>query len=290
MKHTERAVLEEVVRAGLPVQILVNKADRLTPDDISRVLDVVRVGLADAGVRSWAPPLALSAKRALEGRLGDRTALERSGWHAVERLLEEQIVGRSRELKERALRRRAVRLIAPLVADYRTRLARDDEAALQTSARARTAAHEAARIEQEAEPIATQLEASLRSYALAWARDLEQVFVGRDARRAMADPALSRYRVERAIAALAGPLTRALTSAVPAADVPPDALDPPVRAIVRTAAACAPPDADALIAGIARAAVATLVELLLRFEDTRPASTHAAGTLRELEALALALQ
>ncbi len=80
MKKTERDVLEETKRLGLPVQILVNKVDRLTPADADRVLESVRGGLADIGVASWAPPLAFSARAALTGKLGDPAALERSGW------------------------------------------------------------------------------------------------------------------------------------------------------------------------------------------------------------------
>ena len=86
MKQSERAVLEEAERARLPVQILVNKADRLAPDDLARVLAGVAVALGETGIRSLSPPLAFSAKRALAGKLGDAAALEGSGWGAVEAL------------------------------------------------------------------------------------------------------------------------------------------------------------------------------------------------------------
>ncbi len=114
MKQSERAVLEEARRARLPVQMLVNKADRLAPDGLATVMASVDEALAETGIPSWAPPLALSAKRALAGKLGDAAALEASGWAAVQTLLDERIVARSDELKERSLRRRAARIVLRL--------------------------------------------------------------------------------------------------------------------------------------------------------------------------------
>ena len=120
MKESERAVLEEARRAQIPVQMLVNKADRLSATDLAQVMDSVRAALQATQVGSWGPPLALSAKKALAARLGgpatsaDSRALADSGWLEVQALLEREIVGRSVELKERALRRRAAALVAEL--------------------------------------------------------------------------------------------------------------------------------------------------------------------------------
>jgi len=290
MKQTERAVLEEAMRAGLPVQILVNKADRLAPDEVDRVVASVRAGMAEVGLSSWAPPLALSAKKALAGKLGDPVALEQSAWPAVERLLEDQIVGRSLDLKERALRRRAVRLVEILVDAVRARLAREDEAIAERHARALAAARAAARIERDSDAVTAGLAASLLPRAREWARDLEQVYVGRDPRRAETDPVLVRYRVERALAALAPALALALVSLAEDAAISPEDLGPSVRAIVRTAAWYGPVEVDATVAAIARAAVATLVERLLGQAQAHTAPGRTAGSLRELEALARALQ
>jgi len=91
-----------------PVQILVNKADRLSKGDLGRVLEHVDRSLAETGIGSYTPPLAFSARLSLKGRLGDAAALEASGWSGVEALLSERFVDRSSELRERALRRRAL--------------------------------------------------------------------------------------------------------------------------------------------------------------------------------------
>src|SRR5208283_1371422 len=96
--------------------MLVNKADRLQPADLQAVMQSVDEALAETGLPSWAPPLALSAKKALAGKLGDAQALEQSGWAAVQAMLDERIVARSDELKERALRRRAARVTQALAA------------------------------------------------------------------------------------------------------------------------------------------------------------------------------
>ena len=92
MKQTERAVLEEAQRAKVPLQMLLNKADRLGPEAMTRVMVAVTQALSETRIESWGPPLALSAKLALAGKLGDPAALASSGWPAVERLLGEQIV------------------------------------------------------------------------------------------------------------------------------------------------------------------------------------------------------
>jgi small GTP-binding protein len=290
IKQSERVVLEEAKRTGLPIQILVNKVDRLSSSDVDRVLENVRVGLVESGIASWAPPLALSAKMALAGELGDPAALEESGWPAVKVLLEDQIVGRSRELKERALRRRAAALVAQLIDGYLARLAREDDAAAQHAATARAAAHCAARIEGDAEAIATSVAASLNVHAQTWARDLELVFVGRDDHRRTADPILARYRVDRALAALSLPLSNALASLAPEAGLSAEHMRPSARAIVRTAVSSVPVDLDDTLTVIAHAAVATLVELLLALGGTPSAPTQTAGVLRELKAFDAALK
>ena len=46
MKETERKVLAEIQGLGVPVQLLVNKADRLKPADRATVLAHVRQSLA----------------------------------------------------------------------------------------------------------------------------------------------------------------------------------------------------------------------------------------------------
>ncbi len=101
MKASERAILDEARRAGLPIQFLVNKADRLTPSDLTKVMDLVTGALADARLRSWSPPqAALGAPRA-RGKARRRggaggVALARGAGARSTR----ELVARSDELKE----------------------------------------------------------------------------------------------------------------------------------------------------------------------------------------------
>jgi cellulose synthase operon protein C len=291
MKQSEREVLEEARRIQLPVQMLVNKADRLGAADLARVMAGVAEALEATKVGSWGPPLALSAKKALASKVsasGDE-ALAASGWPAVQALLEDQIVARSGELKERALRRRAAALVRGLLDSWATRDAADRAEAAAQSERAHAAAHAATRIERDAEAIAERLWASLSTQEAAWRRDLEIVFIGRDREVAERDPVLARYRVDRAMAALAPALSRALSAIAPEVDLPPTRLAPLARAVVRTAAWSAGGDAPDGLRAAAQAAVATLVEQLLAMSVAPAPSNAAAGVMRELRAFRGAL-
>jgi GTP-binding protein EngB required for normal cell division len=289
IKQSERAVLEEAQRAKLPVQMFVNKSDRLSPKDLQKVMDGVSAALAETEISSWRPPLPFSAKRALAGKLGDAAALEDSGWRAVQALLEDQIVARSDELKERALRRRASSVVGELVAAWRTKIDVERAQAHEASDRAHRAAQVAARIDRDADTTASQLATSLAPHAEAWKRDLELVFIGRDPEAAARDSVLERYRVERALESIAPALARALASLASEAGLTPAQIGPIARAIVRAAASCAPPDIDAMLAGSARAAVATLIEQLSALSVAPSPPTRAGGILRELQAFAAAL-
>jgi GTP-binding protein EngB required for normal cell division len=292
MKQSEREVLEEARRIRLPVQMLVNKADRLGEADLARVMAGVAEALEATKVGSWGPPLALSAKKALASKVsgsGDE-ALAASGWPAVQALLEEQIVARSAELKERALRRRAASLVRGLLESWATRDAADRADATAQSERAHAAARAATRVERDADGIAERLSESLSPQEAAWRVDLELVFIGRDREAAGRDPVLARYRVDRAIAAIAPALSRALSAIVPEVDLAPGRLAPLARAVVRAAAWSAPDAASGILGATAQAAVATLVEHLLAMSLSPPPSTVAAGVLRELDAFRAALE
>jgi hypothetical protein len=84
-------------------------------------------------------------------------------------------------------------------------------------------------------------------------------------------------------------LSRALASLAGDAGLGPAQLAPAARSLVRAAAA-ARPDPDALLAPLARAAVATLVEQLFALSVAPAPSAKAAGVLRELRAFAAALE
>jgi hypothetical protein len=94
--------------------------------------------------------------------------------------------------------------------------------------------------------------------------------------------------VDRAVASLAPPLGRALASLVPDS-LSPAELAPLARSLVRAAAWCSPPEPDALLTPLARAAIATLVEQLFARSVAVPRASQAAGLLRELYAFRAAL-
>jgi small GTP-binding protein len=291
IKQSERQVLEEAKRAKLPVQLWINKADRLSPADLTKVMKSVDDALAEAHIESWAPPLALSAKRALAGKLGDAQALADSGWGAAQAMLEERIIARHGELKELALRRRAGRVVARLAAHASAEADRQRAEADALASRAHAIGQGAAVIERDADRIAQELAQALAPSGQSWARDLALVFIGRDQKSAARDPVLARYRVERAVASLASPMARALSSLAPEGSLGPSQLAPVARTLVRAAAeASEASDPDALLRPLARAAVAALVDQLFALSMAPAPKAGAAGLLRELSALTRALQ
>jgi hypothetical protein len=290
LKQSERRILEEAKTARLPVQILVNKADRLKPDDLAKVMSTVCESLDETGLRSWSAAIPLSARLALQGKLGDADALARSGWDDVQRLLDEQIIGRSDELKERGLRRRGSRVVHDLLERAREQ-ATGERAAIETArARAQDLALRAAKLEREADEAAQVAAGALGAAAADWQRDLDVVVTGRDAAQAEADPVLTRYRIDRASTRLAQPLARVLASIAGGVDTPgatEDDLGSMVRAVVRTFAATGG-RADALLP-LTRSAVTSLVEHLLELAAAPPERGRAEGRVAELEAIGSAL-
>ncbi|WP_394827587.1 dynamin family protein [Pendulispora albinea] len=276
LKQSERLVLDEAKAARIPVQILVNKADRLTPSDLAKVMERVAFELGELGVTSWTAPRALSARLALAGRLGDAQALAASGWADVQALLDEHLVGRSTELKERALRRRAASIVARL-RERALGLANDENDRNSRAAqRAKIMARLAASLDRDTEDIARALGASLEPALQAWQGDLSVVVTGRDRDAVSSDPVLMRYRVERALARLAPPLADAMAAVArdkssrigaslgagdgdgPPLDpgITPSELAPLARALVRQLAFTGATSSHTL----ARAALGTLIE------------------------------
>jgi len=290
LKQSERRILEEAKTAKLPVQILVNKADRLKPEDLEKVMSTVAASLDETGLRSWSAPVSLSARLALQGKLGDADAFAKSGWEDVQRLLDEQIIGRSDELKERGLRRRAGRIVSELLERAREQAAGERAAIEAARTRAQDLALRSAKLEREADEAAQVVAGALGGAAADWKRDLDVVVTGRDAAQAEADPVLTRYRIDRAITRLAQPLARVLASVAGGADTPgatEEDLGPMVRAVVRTFAA-AGGRSDALVP-LTRSAIASLVEHLLSLAAAVPERGRAEGRVAELEAIGAAL-
>ncbi len=296
LKQSERLILEEANTTKLPVQILVNKADRLNANDLETVMHTVDEALTDTGLHSWSAPIALSARLALLGKLGDEAAMQKSGWSHVQTLLDEQIVGRSDELKERGLRRRAARIVSSLVESARE-AAREERATIAASKeRAHELSVRAAKLDREAEDASNVLAGALGQAAQEWMRDLDMVITGRDAAQAESDPVLVRYRVDRAVSRLSEPLSRVLSSLSRSSSTEEVEgatdrdLRPLARALVRTFAAAggrgARPEA---LAPLTRSAVTALVEHLLDLAVAPPERGRAEGRVGELEALLAAL-
>jgi small GTP-binding protein len=286
LKRTERVVLEEARAQKLPIQILVNKADRLAPPDLVKVMDLVEGSLEEIGVASWSVPVALSARLALAGKLGDARALEASGWRRVEELLESQILARSDELKERALRRRALLSVAKLGARTATLAAEEGERRVRETERAQRWSQTAASIDRDLDTAVETLATVLEPAAEARKRDLDLAVTGREPRTAAADPLLARYRADRALVRLAPPLAYALAELVPSSDLAAKELVPLARALVRGFASAG---GDPPVSALARAAATTLVEHLGALAVLPPAVSRANGRVRELSALANAL-
>jgi len=121
LKTSERRILEAIVSRGIALQALLNKSDRLSESDLAIVMKTFEEDARSIGLPSWRPPLAFSARRAVEGRIkGDEAALASSGFGPVRALLEDELPAHSAELKERGLRRRA-HDIAVLLADAASR-------------------------------------------------------------------------------------------------------------------------------------------------------------------------
>ncbi len=290
LKQSERRILEEAKTAKLPVQILVNKADRLTPEELATVMSNVGDSLLETGLTSWAQPIALSARLALQGKLGDAEALTKSNWETVQRLLDEELIGRSDELKERGLRRRGNRVVSELL--DRAREAAADERSKIDAARTRSQdlALRAAKLEREADDAAQVVAGALLGAAADWKHDLDVVVTGRDAAQAEADPVLTRYRIDRAITRLAAPLARVLASVAGGSDTPgvtEEDLGPLCRAVVRTFAASG--GKSSVLVPLTRSAIASVVEHLLELAAAPPERGRAEGRVAELEAIGVAL-
>ncbi len=289
LKQSEKQILDEARAAKVPVQILVNKADRLDDAELARVLATVDEGLAEAGIRSWSPVVALSARLALQGKLGDADALARSRWADVQALMDTQIIGRSDDLKERALRRRAVKMAADLRRAASGRAHAEEEAHVAARTAAQEAGVLAAKLDRELEESAQVLVGALGPALGVLAKDLEVTSFGRDREAALKDPVVVRYRTERATNRLAEPMAHVLARmAAGGSEARKGAeardLVPLCRALVRGFWLAGAEDATAL----SRAAITTLIERLATLSWSVPARegmTSLEGELVAIEGL-----
>lgn len=291
LKSTEQRVLDEAKEAQLPVQVLVNKVDRLNADERPKVMAHLEEAVSRGDISSFHKPLAFSARLALQGKMGDAAALDASNWTEVDNLLETEIIGRSDALKERALRRRA-RIIAGRLGQ---RAAREQDRANEQQERERSIAQAcaaaAAELDRDADANAEKVRGALSRANEAWRKDVDAIVAGRDRQAATHDPALSRYRANRGVAHLAPELARTLASVaashgVHSPDFTEAALAPLARAIVRTFAFTD----SALLSSLTRSAVASLIERLTQAAVSgRERSSGSHSRVAELRAIVDAL-
>lgn len=274
LKETERRVLAEVRELGLPIQVLLNKIDRVAEHDVEQVVGHAMEGLDQAGLKSYAPPVAFSAKRSLAGRLGDPDELAASGWNRVEELLSRRIVDESDTLREQALRRRARRISGALAEVAASRAeeerARDEERRRRVDG-LRTAA---ARAIGESAALAVELDRALEAGRRALAADLRPV---RELPQEQvdADPGIRTYALERTMAHLGDALTEQLGRALEV-EVPSRARTA-VRAAVGGACAASRGPADFTerpMVAVAEVAVRAFAEAL----EAEAASSHLEAT------------
>lgn len=285
LKQSEKRILDEARAAKVPVQLLVNKADRLDEAAIAKVLAAVEEGLTETGLSSWSPVVALSARLALQGKLGDEAALSKSGWARVQELMETQIIGKSDDLKERALRRRARRVTEALLSVARAAEAEEARALALAEARAQAAGQLAAKLDGDLDERAQVLLGALGGPLGLLDKDLEVATLGRDAQTTEKDRVIARYRVDRAVARLAQPaseiLARLTAQEGGAVLVTEAELLPYCRALVRGFASGDGRDRALL----ARGAVTLLVERLGAAAVAAGAPARSARRVDELEAL-----
>ncbi|HZO14327.1 MAG TPA: dynamin family protein [Polyangiaceae bacterium] len=296
LKHSERLVIEEVAKAGVPIQVLVNKRDRVGEENIDQVMDYVREALEETGIASLRPPLAFSAQRALAGRLGDAAALAESRWGEVETLLEEHIVSDCDTLRERALRRKAARVSGMLLEAARQRVEQAREAQRIAGKHAEESGALAARLSAQRAPLAEAFEGELTPALTALRADARPLAQLPEERRR--EPELAAYLVERTVERLSPALAQAIAAhARRSGSWDDDALgnlittvEPPIRAALAGAASAhgrqleGPPLRAALEAALSAAS-----EAVARDAARPPAASGEETLARRLEALHAAL-
>lgn len=206
LKDSERRVIAQIVEAEVPVQVLVNKRDRVA--DVDRVMAYVDEALAEVAIPSLRPPIALSARLALAGRMGDAEALAASRWDDVEALLAEHVVDRADLLRERALRRKA-RRIALALAEEAARAEEREEHARAAAREAETARRAlATRLGSHRMGLSSAMTEALAEPLRRLATDARPIAALDEVRRA--HPEVRGYLVDRTVERLAAPLVEAI--------------------------------------------------------------------------------
>jgi hypothetical protein len=209
----------------------------------------------------------------------------------VEALFAERIVDESDDLKERALRRKALRIADDLLALSSARAA-EDRAASQAARERRDALRgAAAKLRRERRALAPTLDRALepaRRLLSADLRPLAEVAEGREA----TDPALRAYVEERFVARLSDALAAEIARAAQVTD-PPKAAVRAVRAVLMGAAAAhaqAMEFVDRPIERVVEAAVEAFAMALLSEASAPPAGAPWAALEHRAQAVSEALR
>ena len=115
-KESERAALTSVTDQGMRVLGVLNKADRLTPEALEKVLSHLGQQELTSHVEHVVPLSARQALRAKQGDDVDLEALEASGLPTLERALEERFYSQARTIKRRGCAARLVTVLDEAVA------------------------------------------------------------------------------------------------------------------------------------------------------------------------------
>lgn len=272
LKDSERQIIDDVVEAEIPLQVLVNKRDRIGEDGVERVMDYVTTSLAETGISSLRPPVIFSARQALKGRQGDEEALSASHWPEVEALLNAHVVDRSDVLREQALRRKAGGIVADL-----SQAAEADAKAIEAATNARVARRAERR--RLATRWAGQRGKQARLVFDAIAPALDQLWLdirplGSSEEIRRAEAGVRRYVVERTVTRLTPAIVAALAMEAEKRDLSRALeglrLEPIVRATLAGAAAAARGDehlGEEALRATLEATLAEVADALLTGED-----------------------
>lgn len=126
LKNSERQVLESLGKSGVPLVVLVNKADRLDSTQLGKVMGYVKSALKEVAVRSIIEPIAFSARDALRRRTQDPQHASDDTMAQVENLLRQQVVDRQKHWRYMTMRR-ALKVHASQLASALASRAKDEE-------------------------------------------------------------------------------------------------------------------------------------------------------------------
>ncbi len=279
LRDSDRQVLDLVNNLDLPVQVIVNKADRLDQAGRTRIADLVTSGLADLNVRSLRAPIFVSAKEALAAKLGNAD-LTQSGWLTIDALIEEEFVGRSLAIKSRAIARATTSIVASL----RKRLEdaeRQERTVAEHEERERANVLEALRrCESDPATLADSIAKKLAEPYARWTAEAALVF-----ERGPIGPVAWRARAVHASSFLTSALEDAFAKTLGSLRVDPSLVSLIVNGVVQSASA---PPANLEI--LALSAASALTGLLRLHATPRATMSKLSAQSRELLAIAAALQ